>query len=64
MARLSFTSSVSEELNVFETTIRYLGGILSAYDLSSKEVLLSKAFELGDMLYAAFDTFKRLLITH
>ncbi|KAL0940136.1 glycosyl hydrolase family 47 protein [Colletotrichum truncatum] len=47
-------------INVFETTIRHLGGLLSAYDLSSEPVLLAKAIELGDMLYAAFDTPNRI----
>ncbi|PFH61820.1 hypothetical protein XA68_16154 [Ophiocordyceps unilateralis] len=47
-------------LDVFEVTIRYLGGLLAAYDLSAEPVLLSKAVELGDMLYAAFDTPNRL----
>lgn len=42
--------------NMFETTIRHLGGILSAYDLSKEPALLEKAVELGDMLYAGFDT--------
>lgn len=42
--------------NMFETTIRYLGGLLSAYDLSHEPALLDKAIELGDMLYAGFDT--------
>lgn len=43
-------------LNVFETTIRFLGGLISAHDLSGEPALLSKAVELGDMLLAAFDT--------
>ncbi|KAJ0311381.1 hypothetical protein COL516b_002091 [Colletotrichum fioriniae] len=47
-------------VNVFETTIRHLGGLLSAYDLSGEPVLLLKAIELGDMLYAAFDTPNRM----
>lgn len=47
-------------VNLFETTIRHLGGILSAYDLSGEEALLQKAVELGDMLYLAFDTPNRL----
>ncbi len=34
--------------------------MLSAYDLSGERVLLLKAIELGDMLYAAFDTPNRL----
>ena len=46
--------------NLFETTIRYLGGLLSAYDLSREPVLLDKATELGNMLYAGFDTPNRM----
>ncbi|KAH7029002.1 glycoside hydrolase family 47 protein [Microdochium trichocladiopsis] len=46
--------------NFFETTIRHLGGLLSAYDLSGEKTLLRKAIELGDMLYAAFDTPTRM----
>ncbi|KAJ2900790.1 glycoside hydrolase family 47 protein [Zalerion maritima] len=46
--------------NIFETTIRYLGGLLSAYDLSGLPVLLNKARDLGDMLLVAFDTPNRI----
>lgn len=46
--------------NPFETTIRHLGGLLSAYDLSADPVLLAKARELGEMLYHGFDTPNRL----
>lgn len=42
--------------NMFETTIRHLGGLLSSYDLSQEPALLAKAVELGDMLYTGFDT--------
>jgi mannosyl-oligosaccharide alpha-1,2-mannosidase len=62
-ANISFETTAAEEVNVFETTIRYLGGFLSAYDLSGDERLLSKAREVGDMLYAAFDTPNRMPIT-
>ncbi|TLD29151.1 hypothetical protein PspLS_04006 [Pyricularia sp. CBS 133598] len=47
-------------LNVFETTIRFLGGLISAHDLSGEPALLRKAVELGDMLLAAFDTPTRI----
>ncbi|KAJ4983207.1 Endoplasmic reticulum mannosyl-oligosaccharide 1,2-alpha-mannosidase 2 [Stagonosporopsis vannaccii] len=62
--RIDFTTSAVSRLNVFETTIRYLGGLLSAYDVSEAKhrVLLEKAVELGDMLYAAFDTPNRMPI--
>lgn len=60
VAELDFGKSSSPRVNVFETTIRYLGGLLSAYDLSKREILLAKAVELGDMLYGAFNTPNRL----
>ncbi|GFP56263.1 mannosyl-oligosaccharide alpha-1,2-mannosidase 1B [Trichoderma asperellum] len=47
-------------VNLFEVTIRYLGGLLAAYDLSQEPILLAKAVELGNTLYATFDTPNRL----
>ncbi|KAK3485241.1 glycoside hydrolase [Neurospora hispaniola] len=47
-------------VNTFETNIRYLGGLLSAYDLSGREILLGKAREVGDLLFAGFNTEKRM----
>lgn len=63
--KLDFTSCSLEELNVFETTIRYLGGLLAAYDVSGGKypILLRKAIEIGQMLYVAFDTPNRMPIT-
>ena len=43
-------------VSVFETTIRELGGLLSAYDLSGDVVFLRKAVLLGDKLIGAFNT--------
>ena len=43
-------------VSVFETVIRELGGLLSAFDLSGDARLLAKAKELGDLLLPAFDT--------
>lgn len=60
---IDFGGTTMEEINVFETTIRYLGGFLSAYDLSGDERLLTKAVELGEMLLVAFDTPNRMPIT-
>lgn len=61
---IDFSTCSLEELNVFETTIRYLGGFLSAYDLSEGKypALIQKATEMGNMLYKAFDTPNRLPI--
>lgn len=62
---IDFSSSTLDEINVFETTIRYLGGFLAAYDISGKRSpsLLRKAIELGDMLLVAFDTPNHMPIT-
>jgi mannosyl-oligosaccharide alpha-1,2-mannosidase len=43
-------------VSVFETTIRSLGGLLSAYDLSGDPVFLEKADDLGSRLIHAFET--------
>jgi mannosyl-oligosaccharide alpha-1,2-mannosidase len=60
VASIDWAKTNSSSANVFETTIRHLGGLLSAYDLSHERVLLLKAIELGDMLYAGFDTPNRM----
>ncbi|KAL7424310.1 hypothetical protein Q5752_001900 [Cryptotrichosporon argae] len=43
-------------LPVFETGIRYLGGLLGAYDLSGDRLLLERATDLADVLGRAFNT--------
>ncbi len=40
----------------FETVIRYLGGLLSAYALSHEPILLERADDLATKLAGAFDT--------
>ena len=40
----------------FETVIRYLGGLLSAYALSGESILLAKANELANLLDPVFST--------
>jgi mannosyl-oligosaccharide alpha-1,2-mannosidase len=44
----------SRSVSVFETTIRVLGGLLSAYDMTGDRDLLRKATEVGDGLLGAF----------
>ncbi|KAK4242238.1 endoplasmic reticulum mannosyl-oligosaccharide 1,2-alpha-mannosidase [Achaetomium macrosporum] len=60
---INFTHTELREINVFETNIRYLGGFLSAFDLSGDVRLLRKAVEVGDTLYKAFDTPNHMPIT-
>ncbi|KXJ85176.1 glycoside hydrolase family 47 protein [Microdochium bolleyi] len=59
---INFTKTEFNEINVFETNIRYLGGFLGAFDVSNDSRLLHKAVEIGEMLYKAFDTPNRMPI--
>lgn len=44
------------EASVFETTIRVVGGLLSAYDLSEDKLFLEKARDIADRLLPAWNT--------
>lgn len=59
---IDFSTTFRKDIPIFETVIRYLGGLLSAYDLSSpkESILLTKAIELGNNLMGAFDTPNRM----
>lgn len=52
----SLTFRNAGTISVFETTIRELGGLIAAYDLSGDQIFLDKARELGDLLLPAFDS--------
>ncbi|KAL1602836.1 hypothetical protein SLS60_006257 [Paraconiothyrium brasiliense] len=64
--KIDFTTTSRADIPLFETTIRYLGGFLAAYDIAGKkhEVLLTKAKELAEILIAAFDTPNRMPQTY
>ena len=47
------SDSLSLRLAVFETVIRLLGGLISAYDMSGDKALLDIAEDLGDRLHPA-----------
>ncbi|CCO27119.1 mannosyl-oligosaccharide alpha-1,2-mannosidase [Rhizoctonia solani AG-1 IB] len=49
-------SKTPDKVSLFETTIRYLGGMLSAYELGGKknETLIDRSRELGDKLVHAW----------
>nr|XP_046230717.1 endoplasmic reticulum mannosyl-oligosaccharide 1,2-alpha-mannosidase isoform X2 [Scatophagus argus] len=51
---LSFNKNV--DVNLFETTIRVLGGLLSTYHLTGDQLFLEKAKDLGSRLMPAFKT--------
>jgi mannosyl-oligosaccharide alpha-1,2-mannosidase len=50
--QIGFAKTDEQTLKTFETTIRYLGGFLAAYDLSGciYQVLLENTIELGELL--------------
>ncbi|KAI2643300.1 glycoside hydrolase [Xylaria nigripes] len=61
---IDFTITNARDINVFETTIRYMGGFLAAYELSDKQYpsLLNKSIEVASLLMTAFDTPNRMPI--
>ena len=63
--KIDFTTSARNDIPLFETVIRYLGGLVAAYDISggTYKVLLDKAVELADILMGAFDTPNRMPMT-
>lgn len=62
---IDFTTNNKQEIPLFETVIRYLGGLIAAYDLSrgTYRILLDKAIELAEILMGAFDTPNRMPMT-
>jgi mannosyl-oligosaccharide alpha-1,2-mannosidase len=60
--QIDFTTTPRADIPLFETTIRYLGGLLAAYDISGKKHknLLKKSVELAELLISAFDTPNRM----
>lgn len=56
-SKIDFSKSgTPDTVSVFETTIRYLGGLLSAYELNGKvdSILLTKAKEVAEKLSHAW----------
>ncbi|KAJ7675805.1 glycoside hydrolase [Mycena polygramma] len=61
--KMSFERNAT--FNTFETTIRVLGGLLSAYHLSGNDTLyLEKAIELADRIIPVFNTPSGLPLTN
>ncbi|PVZ99402.1 hypothetical protein BB558_004581 [Smittium angustum] len=57
VADIDFTKTIEgHHTSVFETTIRVLGGLLGAYELSGDELFLKKAVEIADVLMPSFHT--------
>lgn len=52
---MTFDSGNRQSVSFFETTIRVLGGLMAAYDLSGATMFLQKAEELGTRLSPVFN---------
>ncbi|KAK4556492.1 hypothetical protein LTR86_006636 [Recurvomyces mirabilis] len=63
---IDFTTANRMDIPLFETTIRYLGGLVGAYDISGAKyhILLDKAVELAEVLFSTFDTPNRMPVTY
>ncbi|KAF2470339.1 seven-hairpin glycosidase [Lindgomyces ingoldianus] len=63
---IDFTTTPRGDIPLFETTIRYLGGLVAAYDISGMKhkSLIDKAVELAEILISAFDTPNRMPQTY
>lgn len=66
---IDFTTTDRSEIPVFETIIRYMGGLLAAYDVSGGKQgrhhkLLQKVEELATVLMSVFDTPNRMPILY
>ncbi|KAK2912109.1 hypothetical protein QQF64_028030 [Cirrhinus molitorella] len=55
---LSFDKNV--DVNLFESTIRILGGLLSTYHLTGDSLFLEKAKDIGSRLMPAFNTASKI----
>jgi hypothetical protein len=44
------------DVSVFETNIRYVGGLLTAYSFTGDEIFKEKAAHIADRLLPAFNT--------
>ncbi|EGX51085.1 hypothetical protein AOL_s00054g624 [Orbilia oligospora ATCC 24927] len=66
VAKIDFTTTSRNDIPMFETTIRYLGGLIGAYDVTGHKhkILLDKAIELAEILYNAFDTPNRMPVLY
>lgn len=66
---IDFTTCARNDIPVFETTIRYLGGLIAAYDVTGGHkgdypLLLEKAVELAEILMGVFDTPNRMPVLY
>lgn len=52
----SLKLDVNKDVNLFEVTIRVLGGLLSIYHLTGDEIYMNKAIELGKRLLPSFES--------
>jgi mannosyl-oligosaccharide alpha-1,2-mannosidase len=66
LEQIDFSKPNADKVPVFEVTIRYLGGLLGAWDISEHKypILLQKARQLGEFLSRVFDTNNGLPVSY
>jgi mannosyl-oligosaccharide alpha-1,2-mannosidase len=66
LEKIDFTHKEGCQINLFETTIRHLGGLIATWDLTGGKypILIEKAVDLAEVLYTAFDTPNRMPSPH
>ncbi|KAB8294321.1 hypothetical protein EYC80_009739 [Monilinia laxa] len=60
--RVDFSKSKTSEIDILSASTRNIGGLLAAHNLTDGRhpIFLEKSLELGNMIYAAFDTPDRM----
>ncbi|VDK71854.1 unnamed protein product [Cylicostephanus goldi] len=53
---LNFSQAARGDISVFETNIRFIGGLLSIYALTNDKAYIEKAEAIGKLLLPAFET--------
>jgi hypothetical protein len=56
LSYLFFLYCQTGDVSVFETNIRYVGGLLTAYSFTGDEIFKEKAAHIADRLLPAFNT--------
>ncbi|OMJ20225.1 Mannosyl-oligosaccharide 1,2-alpha-mannosidase MNS1 [Smittium culicis] len=56
LANINFNQTTpNHQTSLFESVIRVLGGLLSAYELSGEAIILEKAKDVGESLFPCFN---------
>jgi len=65
VGKVDFNTTIDDPIDLFETTIRYVGGMISAYELTGKkhDILIQQATQLVDKMAIAYRVFPNQTIS-